>query len=122
MSSLFRWRVPIRWYIIALGLPTVAAILATTVVWLVVRDGLEIEPESALTLLNTLVLFFLVVLGEEVGWRGYALPRLQQRHGALVASLILELVWAVWHLPAFWVSGIFKTTYEVLLAFAVFFP
>ncbi|MEE9128910.1 MAG: hypothetical protein V3T84_02750 [Phycisphaerales bacterium] len=70
LCSLLRWRVPIRWYMIALGLPAVAALLATAVVWLVVRDGLEIEAVSALTRLSTFVLFFLVVLGEEVGWRG----------------------------------------------------
>jgi membrane protease YdiL (CAAX protease family) len=55
--------------------------------------------------------FFLVlifsVLGEEIGWRGFALPWLQKRFTALQSSLILGLIWSVWHLPLFWIPGDF---------------
>lgn len=44
-------------------------------------------------------------LGEEPGWRGYALPRLEQRFGPLGASLLIGLVWVGWHLPLFLVPG-----------------
>jgi membrane protease YdiL (CAAX protease family) len=43
--------------------------------------------------------------GEELGWRGFALPRLGARLGLVRASLLLGLVWAVWHLPLFFVRG-----------------
>jgi membrane protease YdiL (CAAX protease family) len=50
-------------------------------------------------------LFQVVANGEEFGWRGYALPKLQGRQSALVASLIIGLVWAVWHVPKYLTAG-----------------
>jgi uncharacterized protein len=58
-----------------------------------------------------LLSFFLVILtltdglGEELSWRGFALPRLLSRHNALAASLILGVLWALWHLPLVWTEG-----------------
>ena len=44
-------------------------------------------------------------LGEEPGWRGYALPRLEVALGPVRGSLFLALLWAGWHLPLFWIPG-----------------
>lgn len=58
-------------------------------------------------------------LGEEVGWRGFALPHLQRGHSALSAALILGVLWAFWHLPAFF----FRDTYVEMgpVGFPIFF-
>ena len=99
-----RWRVSPGWYVVALLLPAVLATAAT-----VLNVLLGAEPPSAAELSGWTGLFatFAIVLlvpgfggaWEEPGWRGYALPRLQSRRSALVASLILGALIAGWHLP-----------------------
>ena len=60
-----------------------------------------------------LVILFLVFtlgfdgLGEEIGWRGFALPKLLERHSALISSLILGALWAIWHFPYALTQGTF---------------
>jgi len=54
-----------------------------------------------------LYIFIFSALGEEIGWRGYALPRLLIDWGSLRASLILGICWFIWHLPLFWIAGNF---------------
>jgi len=62
------------------------------------------------------VLLFQGPLQEEFGWRGYALDRLQSRFSALISSIILGLMWGVWHLPyLFWIGD--EVIYELLWAF-----
>ncbi len=53
-------------------------------------------------------------LGEEIGWRGYALPRLQTGRSPLRASLILGALWGDWHLPLFWIAGISQAAMPLL--------
>jgi CAAX protease family protein len=101
------WRVGLRWYLFALlGVPAVMA-LGTVILPGGLSSLLGLGPGYVLTYLSTYVL--VVILGgplfEEVGWRGYALPRLQPLYGPLVGTLILGLLWALWHLPQFLVPS-----------------
>jgi membrane protease YdiL (CAAX protease family) len=109
LSRVVRWRVAPIWYGVALLGPLVLT-LAAMVVEVALLGGQPPSlgvligelPSSLLTLVVTAVyMLIFVTLGEEVGWRGYALPALQARYSALLASLILGVLWALWHLPVF---------------------
>jgi membrane protease YdiL (CAAX protease family) len=73
-----------------------------------------------LTVVITLAFFIFPgsALGEEIGWRGYALPRLQSGRSALSASLILGVIWAFYHLPLFFTGQAFRSP-SLLVPFVV---
>ena len=61
---------------------------------------IRFQPISTINLI-----VFVLIAGEEIGWRGFALPHLAKRVGWLQASLIIGLLWAIWHLPLFNMAG-----------------
>jgi uncharacterized protein len=101
LSRVVQWRVGLPWYLVALGLPTVLALATAALAYLV--GATEFIQVGALLPIE-LVLFVLVV-GEELGWRGYALPQLLQKRSPLMASLILGALWGLWHVPTIVVPG-----------------
>ena len=107
LGRLLAWRVGLRWYaIVLLGTPALG-LLAVALHALFGGPPLGFSPAVPWFILP--VAFLLGLLGgplnEEIGWRGYALPRLQADRGALASSLVLGLVWGLWHLPAFFMAG-----------------
>ena len=101
LSRVVLWRVGVRWYVIALGLPTVLSLAAAGLYYLF--DGSRPIQIGAVSVLDFIV--FVLVVGEELGWRGYALPLLLEQRSAVMASLILGVLWGLWHLPTFLVPG-----------------
>jgi uncharacterized protein len=100
-GQLGRWRSAPRWYLAAVLVPVAAAALAAVVTVAAggsasVGSTVPNAAQVAATFLSTVLL---VGLFEEVGWRGYALPRLQQRMSGRRAALLLGVIWAAWHLP-----------------------
>jgi uncharacterized protein len=103
LRRLIIWRVGWIWYVAALGIPIVATL---TSVYLNVLLGAPAPSAADLGRFYTFfvvfpVIFLLGPLGEELGWRGFALPRLQAGHSAFSATLILAVFYAGWHIPLF---------------------
>jgi membrane protease YdiL (CAAX protease family) len=119
-----RWRVSPVWYGVAL-LGPIALQLAAMALH-VALGGQPPDPAAMVAalpgvLVGTAYMLVQVGIGEEIGWRGYALPRLQSDHSATFSAAILGAVWALWHLPLFFdpATGYSITPFWVFLVFMV---
>ena len=102
ISQVFKWRVGAKWWAIAIGLPLV--ILASGSVLFVLFGG----PVDLGSLPFVGIYLFVMAWGtvwgggqEELGWRGFMLPLLQEQYSALTSSVFVGAAWAAWHLPLF---------------------
>ena len=103
-----RWRVGLRWHVIAWAGPFVLLGAAAVLIRITTADADPVRfdrsaefPRLPMALYWACSLFA-YGFGEEIGWRGVLLPRLQRRFGALTSTAIVSVVWAGWHLPLFW--------------------
>jgi membrane protease YdiL (CAAX protease family) len=110
LRRMIQWRESWYWYVFALIatplIRTFGAVVLPGVLGTMRPDGLQASLTTYLTLLPTAVL--ISGLAEEPGWRGFALPRLQERFGPLPGTLILGVLWSIWHFPLFltaWTPG-----------------
>src|SRR6266487_268741 len=106
LSRVLRWRVAAHWYVFAVGyIPAVKLTVA-----LVHRVATGAWPrfgaEPWYVIPAAIAFSTPFQAGEEIGWRGYALPRLAARFGLARASLLLGLIWACWHLPQFFIPEV----------------
>ena len=102
------WRLDFekKWLVPALLLGGIIVLLTALLLQLLGQAiAWEYAIPPALIIPIFLLIYFTNALPEEYGWRGYALDPLQDRFQALPASLILGLIWAVWHLPLFFIEG-----------------
>jgi uncharacterized protein len=122
VRDLFRplraWRVPAFFYLIALGLPGVILVAGMLVYRL--AGGGESAPLLYLPAApERIVAAFVFSFGEEIGWRGFALPRLQRLHGSVAATWILGFLWAFWHFPMFLLAGLTPSMFGLMVPFIV---
>jgi membrane protease YdiL (CAAX protease family) len=128
----FQWRVGWKWYLAALFLEPLLIVLGVYGNALVTGVAPDFSKVTAYKIFGEgailwlfVVPFFLTDLisnGEEMGWRGYVLPRLQAKYSALTSTLILGIVWGLWHLLKFlphWNAVSFAFFMVHIMAFAV---
>ena len=124
LRSMVSWRVPRRAYLLAIGLPLMfsgAAIIGNLAL------GAASPSAGGLatwTSIPVTALFVLLVPGvggawEEPGFRGFALPRLEERLGSMAGPLVLGVLWVIWHAPLFLVGQILWTDVLVIVAASV---
>lgn len=107
----FLWRVGWKWFLAALLIGPFCVVAGVYLNAAVTRTPPDFSAVMAYQIFGesaSLPLFFLpfflvdlITNGEEMGWRGYVLPRLQVKYSALASSLILGVIWAFWHLPKY---------------------
>jgi membrane protease YdiL (CAAX protease family) len=101
LNRILKWDVGVRWYVFAIGYMPAIKLIVAVVVRVVTGEWPRFGREPLYIMLAALMISTWVQAGEEVGWRGYALPRLSARFGLGPASIILGFIWAAWHLPLF---------------------
>ena len=106
-GRIIKWRVPWPYAAFAVLSPMALFVIAVAVMWIVQGEPPDLRLLGQVNYLpylgwGVLPLWLITFgFGEEIGWRGFALPRLQKRMSVSRATLILGLLWSLWHVPAF---------------------
>lgn len=117
LGRIGHWRVGARWYAFAVGYFAAIKLAAALVHRVVTHEWPRFGDTSLVVILAGIMISTWVQAGEELGWRGYALPRLAALFGVGGASIVLGVAWAAWHLPLFFLpdSGTTGQSFPVYL-------
>lgn len=104
LRPVLQWQVAARWYVFAVTYIVFIKLAVALVFRLVTGAWPRFGTEPLYIIPFAILLSTPFQSGEEIGWRGYALPRLAARFGLASASVLLGVIWALWHLPLFFVA------------------
>ncbi len=117
VRGLFRqmkiWRVGIAWYLAALFVPGGIFVVAAAIYGH--GEPLLYGPNNPAFVLAAIVF----PIGEEVGWRGFAQPELRKRFGPIATSVIIGVVWTLWHIPMLTMQHVSPALYGVFFPFMI---
>ena len=105
LARIGRWQVDARWYLIAAGYMASVKLAAALFHRLATGAWPPFGATPLLLMAGAILVSTWVQAGEELGWRGYALPRLGKYLGLGGGSIVLGILWALWHLPLFFMPG-----------------
>ena len=105
LKRVMQWRVRWQWYAFAIGFMAVIKLTAAVIHRLALGVWPHFGTTPVVLMLAAIVISTPVQAGEEIGWRGYALPQLAKRIGFGGASIVVGVFWALWHIPQFFIPG-----------------
>lgn len=118
LKSLFQWKSSIKTYIFALFI--IVLIYGLSIFFTYLINPSVIEFHKLPNVAELLIYFFIVLifggpLGEEIGWRGFLQPQLQKKYNPFITTIIIAVIWLIWHFPLFWLEGAAQAGESILL-------
>ena len=105
LRKIGKWNLNIKWYLFAAGFIIVLKLFVALLHKIITGAWPQFGQEAWYIMFVAVIFSTWVQAGEEIGWRGFALPRMSEKLNLSKSTLVLGVIWAFWHLPLFFVQG-----------------